>query len=109
MWEKLNYNNWITEKLDIVVPDINKEQTKEDLYTLKILYKIKWEGLTYEEIMELTEKYTEQISPIISAIDYEWISDNEVKKIIYELKGISEIDRLIIYFLMFSYFLKDDY
>jgi len=109
MWEKLNYNNWITEKLDIVVPDINKEQTKEDLYTLKMLYKIKWEWLKYEEIMELTEKYTEQISPIISAIDYEWITDNEVKKIIYELKDISEIDRLIIYFLMFSYFLKDDY
>ena len=109
MWEKLNYNNWITEKLDIVIPDINKKQTKEDLYTLKMLYKIKWEWLKYEEIMELIEKYTEQISPIISALDYEQISNKEVIEMIDDLENISDIDRLVIYFLMFSYFLKDDY
>jgi hypothetical protein len=36
-----------------------------------MLYKIKSEGLTHEEIMDLSHKYYEYISPIISAIDYE--------------------------------------
>jgi endoglucanase Acf2 len=59
--------------------------------------------------MDLSHKYYEYISPIISAIDYEWASNEEVKQMINEIENIRDIDRLLIYFIMFSYYLRDDY
>ena len=123
MWEKtnsINYTNWVTEKLEIWNIDLENKNTKNDLKILKellvkekdnlewmeILKKIE-EGITYDEIMELVDKYREKISPIISAIDYEWISNEEVAEWVINLEDTSNIDKRIIYFLMFWFFLKD--
>jgi hypothetical protein len=57
MKENFIYKNWVDEKLDIINPDINKEQTKEDLFTLKMLTKLHWEGFTYNEVIQLNKKY----------------------------------------------------
>jgi hypothetical protein len=104
MWEKFIYRNWVDEKLDIIHPIVNKEKTKEDLYTLKMLTKLQWEWFNYEEILELNDKYFEELGPIVSALDYDWISASEAIEMVENIENIKEIDRLLIKFLLIYYY-----
>jgi len=107
MSEKLNYNNWVNEDLEKLYPNIDDKQTKEDLKSLEFLIKTENEWLTYNEIILLIDKYNEYIRPIVSDIDYEWISNDEVKNRINNLKWLSELDKYKINVIFFGYLLKD--
>jgi len=104
MWEKFIYNNWIDEKLDIIEPKFDINQTKEDLFTLKMLNKLYWEGFTYEEVLELNERYFDELWPIISALDYDGISWEEALKMVDGLEDVKDIDKLLIRFLLIYYY-----
>ena len=104
MWEKFTYNNWMDEKLDIIKPKVNIEQTKEDLFALKMLTKLQWEGFSYEEVLDLNEKYFDELWLIISALDYEWISWEEALRMVDNLSNIKDIDKLLIKFLLIYYY-----
>ena len=104
MWEKFIYNNWVDEELDIIKPKVNIEQTKEDLFVLKMLTKLQWEGFSYEEVLDLNEKYFDELWPIISALDYEWISWEEALRMVDNLNNIKDIDKLLIKFLLIYYY-----
>jgi len=104
MWEKLNYNNWVIEKLNVIDVNLDKENTKNDLYTLKMLMKLGSEGFSYEEILELDKKYFNELWPIISALDYDWISWEEAFEMVDKLENIREIDKVLIKFLLSVYY-----
>ncbi len=104
MWEKFIYRNWIDEQLDIVKPIVNNEQTKEDLFTLKMLNKLQWEGFTYEEVIELNKKYFDELWPIISALDYDWISSSQALEMVQDIENINDIDKILIKFLLIYYY-----
>lgn len=107
MWEKLNYDNWISEKLEIVKPIIDNKKTRDDLKSLEFLMKTEIEWFSYEKILLLMDSYREYILPIVSDIDYEWISNDEVKNRIKNLKWITELDKLKISVVFFWYLLRD--
>jgi len=104
MWEKLNYNNWVTEELKVKDIKLENENTKNDLYTLRMLMKLNWEGFSYKDISELNKKYFNEMAPIISALDYDWISWEEAFEMVDKLENIREIDKVLIKFLLSVYY-----
>jgi len=107
MWEKINYYNWVNEELEVLSVDLDNENTKNDLYTLMMLTKMNGEWFTYDEAMELNVKYRDEIWPIISAIDYEWMTKKEALNSVDDIENIEDIDKMLIKFLLL-YFYKID-
>lgn len=104
MIEKIYYNNWVTEELKIKIPKINDNQIKEDLFYMKMSFKLKEWWFIEEDLEGLNTKYFNEIGPIVSAMDYENISDAEIINMIDEIEDISKIDKRLIYILIFGYY-----